>query len=895
MNTFSQKAGYWQQQTNYKISVSLNDIEKTLTGTCDIEYINNSPDTLTYIWFHLWPNAYKNDKTAFSEQLLLNGRTDFYFSDPEQRGYINRLNFTVNGKPASTEDHPLHQDIVKLLLPQSLAPGQLVKINTPFHVKLPEIFSRSGYKGNSFQVCQWYPQPAVYDSKGWHPIPYLDQGEFYSEFGNFEVSILVPSSYIIAATGNLISKEQNNFKTNWLFKEENIHDFAWFADKDFILKESKILIDKDSITLKNYVLPADEDLWKNSLEFTTRALQTKSEWLGTYPYKTMSVVDDVTNHNGGMEYPTITVLSAETEDGLEELINHETGHNWFYGILATNERKYPWMDEGLNSFYDAKYRHVYHLPDTFGIVQSGFLKNKLPLSPERMITQTLIFLHKDQPINTPSEKFSSLNYNLIAYEKTAEWLRLLEKKTGKETFNKIMRTYYERWKYKHPKPDDFKGIVQEVSGKPMNDFFDLLNKKGYLVKEVKAKIKPTFLFNLNQTRRTKYISFLPAAGYNYYDKLMVGGMVHNYNLPPTKLQFFAAPLYATGSKKLNGIGRVSYTAFPAHDARKLEVFNSFSHFTADNFQDSTGKVNYQPFTKIVPGFRYTFGNRDPLKNSQKFIEFKTYLIKETGLQFKTDSILQQNIITYSQSNRYISQLKVGIQNFRALYPYNAIFKAEQGKNFVRLAFIGDYFFNYAKGGGFNVRLFAGKFIYTLDKTFVSQFETDKYHLNLSGPKGSEDYTYSDYFYGRNEFDGLAARQIMERDGFFKVKTDFLSNKIGKSDDWLSAANFTTDIPSKINPFSLLPFKFPVRIFADIGTYSEAWNNRAASGRFLYDAGLQVNLFNDILNIYFPLVYSKVYKNYFKSTIPGNTFKNNIVFSIEFKNLQPRKIFPALGL
>src|SRR5205807_2385230 len=146
--------------------VSLNDKEKTLDAFEKITYINNSPDTLTYIWFHLWPNAYKNDRTAFSDQLLENGNTNFYFSSKEQKGYINRLGFKVDGVTAKTEDHPQYIDVVKLLLPLPLLPNQQITITTPFHVKLPFNFSRGGYDKESFQITQWYPKPAVYDHKG---------------------------------------------------------------------------------------------------------------------------------------------------------------------------------------------------------------------------------------------------------------------------------------------------------------------------------------------------------------------------------------------------------------------------------------------------------------------------------------------------------------------------------------------------------------------------------------------------------------------------------------------------------------------------------------------------------------------------------------------------------
>ncbi|MDP9230549.1 MAG: hypothetical protein M3O67_07745, partial [Bacteroidota bacterium] len=216
---------YWQQQVNYTIDVTLNDKENTLDGFERIEYFNNSPDTLKFIWFHVWPNAYKNDKTAYSDQQLENGNTKFYFSKKEDRGYINRLDFKVNNTTAAVLDHPEHIDIVKLILPTPLAPGQKTIIATAFHVKLPYNFSRGGHEGQSYQATQWYPKPAVYDKEGWHPLPYLDQGEFYSEFGNFDVRISLPQNYVVAATGDLQDEEEKQ----WLLKRNN---FSWEPVKE---------------------------------------------------------------------------------------------------------------------------------------------------------------------------------------------------------------------------------------------------------------------------------------------------------------------------------------------------------------------------------------------------------------------------------------------------------------------------------------------------------------------------------------------------------------------------------------------------------------------------------------------------------------------------------------
>ena len=188
----------------------------------------------------------------------------------------------------------------------------------------------------------------------------------------------------------------------------------------------------------------------------------------------------------------------------------------------------------------------------------------------------------------------------------------------------------------------------------------------------------------------------------------------------------------------------------------------------------------------------------------------------------------------------------------------------------------------------DLRFFAGKFFYLGDKTILKQFKTDAYHLNMTGPKGYEDYTFSNYFIGRNEYDHYRSQQIMIRDGGFKVRTDLLRNKVGKTDDWLAAVNLTSDIPKQVNPLSILPFKLPIKAFLDIGTYAEAWKKNAQTGRFIYDAGLQLSLLKNVINIYVPLLYSKVYSNYYKSTIPEKRFIKNIAFSIALQSINYRK-------
>ena len=922
---------YWQQQVDYKIDVSLNDVDHTLDGFIKITYTNNSPDTLKFIWFHLWQNAYKNDRTAFTDQQLENGSTTFYFSDYESKGYINRLDFKMNGSTCITQDHPQHQDIIKVILPFGIAPKTTVKIETPFHVKMPYNFSRGGHVGQNYQATQWFPKPAVYDKKGWHPIPYLDQGEFYSDFGNYEVQLTLPDNYIVAATGlsdkedimqneielptntilkksfastnRLKHKEANKIPSSTQqktlsFKQDNVHDFAWFASKDFVVKKDTLqLASGKIIDVYAYYYKKNESIWKNSILLIKRAVRTKSNWLGEYPYSVVRVVEDVED-GGGMEYPTITYLSSGgNEKALDFVINHEIGHNWFYGILASNERTHPWMDEGLNSYYDTKYSKEFYGKSGYDLLvsKSKFLKKRIPTDVTHLALQTLVNAKKDQPIETTSEKFNSVNYNLIAYSKTAEWLHLVEKKLGSSLFDTCMKVYYNQWKFKHPYPEDFKKSIEETSRQNLEEEFALLKQKGDFQKNgIKKSIKAGLFFNLKETDKYNYIFIAPAVGYNLYDKFMLGGLVHNYSLPQNNFQFLIAPLYATNSKQVNGLGRLSYNWFTNEKADRMLLALAGSTFIASKFTDSTGSTKYLRFTKIVPSLRYTFANKNPRSLVTKFLQWKTYLFREQGLSFSYDSVLMQDKIAYPTTSRYLNQLIVNIENNRVLYPYRGIFTAEQSTNFVRLNFTGNYYFNYAKGGGVNVRLFAGKFLYLGDKTFTKQFETDRYHLNMTGANGNEDYTYTTYFVGRNEFENVSSKQIMIRDGGFKVRTDLLNDKIGKSDDWLAALNFTSSIPDKINPLALLPIKIPLHVFLDVGTYAEAWNKNSNTGKFVYDAGVQFSLFN-IVNVYVPILYSKVYKNYFESTILEKRFVKNISFSIDLQNINLRKYFPQLPL
>jgi hypothetical protein len=891
-----QSSSYWQQQVNYLIDVSLNDTAYTLDGYAKMQYYNNSPDTLHFIWFHVWPNAYKNDKTAFSDQLLENGKTDFYFSNNEQRGYMNRLDFKVNAVTAKTEDHPQHQDIIKLILPGPLAPGASIKIETPFHVKLPYNFSRGGHIKQSFQATQWYPKPAVYDKKGWHEMPYLEQGEFYSEFGNYDVLISLPEKYVVASTGILKeNKSEREIKT-WHFQQENVHDFAWFADKNFLVKHDTLQLSSGTVDLYAYYHQRSAKIWANSISYLKTAVKTKSAWIGDYPYKTVSVVESPDKGDDGMEYPTITFISGPSDEkSLDFLINHEVGHNWFYGILASNERTHPWMDEGMNTYYDNRYSLQQYGSTNAGMnSNSSFIKNRMPDNLMETLLESVTKIKRDQPIETTSEKFNYINYGVIAYTKTGKWMKLLETEMGQSSFDKMMQEYFRRWKFKHPYPEDFRSIAAETNGNKIDSVFSLLTRKGSLQKPVKKDIRIAFLFSMKNTNKHNYIFLSPAIGYNNYDKFMLGGLIHNYTLPPNKLKFVLAPLYGTGSKQLNGIGNINYTSTSENKINKIIVGLTAESFSSLKSLDTNGNKVFERFAKLVPSLQFYF-RHSPRSSKTTWIDLRSYLIREK--RFDDFHVIAggDSTVVYPMASviydRYVNQLSFNVENSRVLYPYNYQLQLQQGKGFYRLNLNANYYFNYARYGGMQVRLFAAKFGYIGDPSG----ETYLYQPKLLAITGEEDYTYSNYFIGRaagtnnsqkpvNNL-GIAAQQVMIRDGGLKLRIDQLDHLQGRSDKWVAAMNFNTTLPD------IFPIRLPLKLFFDFGTYAEAWKTGAETSRFVYVGGLQLSLIKGLINIYAPLVYTKAFKDALKTFPDQNTFWKRMTFSIDIQNFRLRKLFP----
>lgn len=608
-----QAQSYFQQEVNYSIDVKLDDKKHELKATEKIEYINNSPDALPFIYMHLWPNAYKNNSTALAKQLYENGETKFYRAKEDERGYIDELDFKVNDQPVKWELVKDSIDICKIYLNTPLPSGGKITISTPFHVKLPSAkISRLGHLGQSYMITQWYPKPAVYDKNGWNYMPYLNQGEFYSEFGSFDVRITVPKNYVLGATGDLVDGAE---ELEWLtqkaketeaitsfdndmsfpasdtetktlqFKQSNVHDFGWFCDKRYHVLKGEIETPhtKHKVATWAFFTNSDADHWKKSISYINDAIYYYSLWNGDYPYNHCTAVDGTISAGGGMEYPNITVIgSANSDYQLDIVIAHEVGHNWFYGMLGSNERRHPWLDEGINAFYEVRYSELKY-PD-HKLVGNGNSKiakwfdlKRYKDRYEKYIEYMIAAKTKDdQPIEAPAYDYTKLNYAGIVYGKTALTMDYLMNYLGEKKLDELMQRYFETWKFKHPQPEDLKKILSENAGKDLSWLFDDL---------------------INSTKKLDYkIAFARQNGDGTWDL----GVKNNGTIK--------GPVFIQGIKDKKLVGELNYDGF--HGKQALTFPKSDIDYFKIDFNENMPEINQKNNTIRTKGI---FKRVEPLR------------------------------------------------------------------------------------------------------------------------------------------------------------------------------------------------------------------------------------------------------------------------------------------
>jgi len=500
-------AKYWQNRADYTLTASLNEQNSEVTGSEILTYTNNSPDKLSFLWLNVDQNLFKKDSRGNAVIPLKGSRNGAKGEDFNGGHNIKSIKLlsTVKGKTSEQElKFTITDTRMQIFLPEDLNPnGAAVKLKIDFSFISPIFGSdRMGIQptknGKIFEVGQWYPRMCVYDDiKGWNTLPYQGAGEFYLEYGDFDVSITSPASHIVVCSGELVnpsevytpeqqkrwaaaaqsdktviirsaeevtnpsSRPTGKANLTWHFKIKNARDVSWASSAAFIVDAAKINLPSGKKSMAISAYPVESDgvkAWSRSTEYTKTSIENYSKRWFEYPYPAATNVAGVV---GGMEYPGI-VFCEWTSEG-EELwgvTDHEFGHAWFPMIVGSNERMFAWMDEGFNTFINS-------------VSSEDFNKGEYKTPKTDMHEAAEGFSGPSiEPVMTAPDGLKEANLGTLAYFKPSSGLIMLrEEILGKERFDLAFRTYVKRWAFKHPMPDDFFRTIENVAGEDLNWFW----------------------------------------------------------------------------------------------------------------------------------------------------------------------------------------------------------------------------------------------------------------------------------------------------------------------------------------------------------------------------------------------------------------------------------------
>lgn len=461
----------WQQRVKYTMNIDMNVLTNQFTGKQKLEYWNNSPDTLTKVFYHLYFNAFQPgsmmDTRSRRQGTISSGRGqdwDARVKDrilnlkPEEIGYQRIISLKMNGRP---QNFKMLETILEVKLDKPIPPKSKVTFDMEFEAQVPLQVRRSGRDNPTskvrYSMSQWYPKLCEYDYEGWHPTPYVGR-EFYGVWGDFDVSISIDKKYILGGTGYLQNPNQVGYgyeekgtkvnrpageKMTWRFIAPNVHDFMWAADPDYIHVSRKL---RDSLTIHLLYKPTNTPAkqWEDLLDMAQKALPFIEKTFGAYPYRQFSFIH---GGDGGMEYPMATLCIGPGA------ALHEWMHSWYYGLLGTNESLYSWMDEGFTQY--AEERVAAFLNNSTGFAQADAYAGYY----------SLVKSGKEEPLTTHADHYNSnAAYGAASYLKGAVFVEQLGYIVGAPVRDKILMEYYKQWRFKHPNAADFIRISEKVSG-----------------------------------------------------------------------------------------------------------------------------------------------------------------------------------------------------------------------------------------------------------------------------------------------------------------------------------------------------------------------------------------------------------------------------------------------
>ncbi|MCG3118530.1 MAG: hypothetical protein ALAOOOJD_00750 [bacterium] len=465
---------------NYDISVRLDTKNRLLHGSETLTWFNKSGDTITELQFHLYLNAFRNSQSTFMKES--GGTSRGNEIDPEGWGFseVNKISL-ASGEDLTARMEFIHPDddnaedktVFRLPLPKPLRPLDSIIVRLDFTAKLPQPpFARTGAKEEYFFVGQWFPKIGVYIDGKWNCHQFHANSEFFADYGVYNVHITVPEKNIVGATGLLVEKKTNADGTaTHFYHAEDVHDFAWTTSPEYVEFTGEV----QDVKIRVLMQPDHADQGLRHVEAAKTAVECFQNWYGDYPYPNLTVVDPRRGAfgSGGMEYPTL--ITAGTFYGMpaglrfvENVIIHEFGHNFWYHLLASNEFEESWMDEGINTYTEMQIMNDKYGPDGDMLDFLGVKINTGQLHRLRYLFNA----NYDPTVRPAWGYYSGGSYGSNSYSKPGMLLTTLHNYLGQETMLKVMRTYVERWRFKHPQTRDFVNVANEVSGQDLNWFFD---------------------------------------------------------------------------------------------------------------------------------------------------------------------------------------------------------------------------------------------------------------------------------------------------------------------------------------------------------------------------------------------------------------------------------------
>jgi hypothetical protein len=485
------------RNASYVIDATLDPSSRTITGSEVILWRNITTKPAAELQFHLYWNAWRDDRSTWLREAKLGSRRAVPAVSPDERSRIDVTALGVRGNAradlttvmrfiAPDDGNTGDRTVLAARLPQPVPPGGSITIELSWTAHVPRTFARTGVIGNYYFIAQWFPKLGVLQDSGWNCHQFHNGTEFFSDYGAYDVRMTVPAGWILGATGVERERRDNaNRTTTHRYHQDDVHDFAWTTSPDYLERHERFEHPTlPPVDMRLLIQPEHAGQADRHFAATRAALKYYGEWFGAYPYGHITIIDPAYQSGAtGMEYPTLftagtRLFAPEHVGDPEDVSIHEAGHQFWYGIVGTNEFEDAWMDEGINTFSEARVMGTWAAPTHFSQRYFGgfvpYVFSDIVTDRENVWDRFAGYRRapKEDAQSTPSYRYYPASGGVTTYSKTALWLNTMERWLGWPVTQRIMSTYFSRWRFRHPKPQNFFDVASEVSGRDLNGYFD---------------------------------------------------------------------------------------------------------------------------------------------------------------------------------------------------------------------------------------------------------------------------------------------------------------------------------------------------------------------------------------------------------------------------------------